>query len=264
MRIIDPHLHTDRMKGKDLETLSIAGVEAGILPTPHLLPWLVSADTLFRMWDNFLDFQIKHPRSLGVDMKVTLGVPFYGLEHEAIDKCLKKLPEYLKHEDVIGLGEIGLDAGIEDEVKLFRTHLNIAKEHDMPIIVHTPTPMEPQAATVLEQIVKVIKEENYPIERAVLDHTGRNTLKYRLDTGAMVGLSLCYDKLRPEDAAEIVLEHPDQRDRLLINSEFGYSGEGYFSVPRAVLSMRRLGLKREEIEKVTWDNPNRFFNLQID
>jgi predicted metal-dependent TIM-barrel fold hydrolase len=79
----------------------------------------------------------------------------------------------------------------------------------------------------------------------------------------MVGLSLCYDKLRPEDAAEIVAENPGS-DRLLINSEFGYSGEGYFSVPRAVLSMRRLGLKRGAIEKVTWENPKRFFNLPID
>jgi len=224
----------------------------------------VSADTLLRMWDNFLDFQIKHPKSLGVDMKVTLGVPFYGLEHEAIDKCLKKLPEYLKHEDVIGLGEIGLDAGIDDEVRLFRTHLNIAKEHDMPIIVHTPTPFEPQAATVLDQIINIIKEENFPIERAVLDHTGKNTLQARLDSGAMVGLSICYDKLSPDEAAEIVLKYPDKRDRLLINSEFGWAGEGYFSVPRAVLSMRRLGLNRDEIEHVTWENPKRFFDFHID
>lgn len=37
MRIIDPHPHLDRMRGKNAETLSIAGVEAGILPTPPLL-----------------------------------------------------------------------------------------------------------------------------------------------------------------------------------------------------------------------------------
>ncbi|MBW1913034.1 MAG: TatD family hydrolase, partial [Deltaproteobacteria bacterium] len=129
MRIIDPHLHTDRMKGKDLETLSIAGVEAAILPTPHLLPWIVSAETMFRMWDNFLEFQVKHQKSLGIDVKVTLGVPFYGLEHEAVEECLKRLPEYLKHENAVGLGEIGMDAGLEAEERLFRAHLNLAKEN---------------------------------------------------------------------------------------------------------------------------------------
>ena len=79
-----------------------------------------------------------------------------------------------------------------------------------------------------------------------------------------MGLSLCYDKLRPEDAAEIVAKYPDRLERFLINSEFGYSGEGYFSVPRAVLSMRRLGLKRDVIEQVTWENPKQVFGLPID
>ncbi len=124
--------------------------------------------------------------------------------------------------------------------------------------------MEPQAERVLRQIVRVIKEENFPVEKAVLDHTGFNTLNDRLASGANVGLSLCYDKLRPEDAAEIVLNNPDKRDQLVINSEFGYSEEGYYSVPRAVLAMRRLGLKRDVIEHITWDNPKRIFNLQID
>ena len=38
MRIIDTHLDTDRMRGKEVETLSIAGVEAAIIATAHLLP----------------------------------------------------------------------------------------------------------------------------------------------------------------------------------------------------------------------------------
>lgn len=264
MRIIDSHLHIDRMKGKDVETLSMAGVEAAILPTPHLLPWLVSAETLLRMWRNFLNFEVNHAKSLGIDIRITLSVPFYGLDTEAVQECLKQLPKYITSQNVVGIGEIGLDAGIEDEVKLFRAQLNIANEHGLPVIVHTPTPLEPQATTVLKQIIKVIKQENFPMAKVVLDHTGRNTLEERLNSGAVVGLSLCYDKLRPEDAAEIIYENADNRGRFLINSEFGYAGEGYFSVPRAVLSMRRLGLKREVIEKVTWDNPKRFFNLAID
>lgn len=59
MRTIDQHLHIDRVKGKDAETLSMAGVEAGILPTPHILQWMVSAETLFRMWCNYCRRGIK-------------------------------------------------------------------------------------------------------------------------------------------------------------------------------------------------------------
>src|SRR5450759_5168011 len=97
MRIIDPHLHIDRMKGKDAETLSIAGVEAGILPTPHILQWMVSAETLFRMWRNFMEFEVKHSESLGIEIHVTLSVPFYGLDTESVTEALKQMPKYLEH-----------------------------------------------------------------------------------------------------------------------------------------------------------------------
>jgi predicted metal-dependent TIM-barrel fold hydrolase len=264
MRMIDPHLHLDRMKGKDVETLSIAGVEGAVLPTPHMLQWMVSAETLLRMWRMFLDFEVKHSQSLGIKVFVTLSVPFYGLDTESVAEALRQMPEYLDHPSIVGLGEIGMDAGIADEEKLFRAQLAIAKEHNKPVIVHTPTPLEPQAVDVCRQIIKVLESEHFPMDKVVFDHTGKESLKDRLDTGAMVGLSLCYDKLRPEDAAEIVAENPEYRSQLLVNSEFGYAGEGYFSVPRSVLSMRRLGLKRDVIEGVTWDNPKRFFALDIE
>ena len=109
-----------------------------------------------------------------------------------------KASQYLNHENVVGLGEIGMDAGIPAEEELFRIHLNMAKERDLPVIVHCPTPLEPQVVEVVNHIIRVIKEETFPIEKAVLDHTGKNTLKARLESGAKVGLSLCYDKVRPE------------------------------------------------------------------
>lgn len=261
MRIIDTHLHVDKISGLDIPTLAIAGVEAAIVPTGHWLPLLSSAETLLMIWRNLSGFQVNVCKSFGIDIRVTLSVPFSGLSVEAAQECLKQLPKYLENENVIGVGEIGLDSGSEDEVKLFRAQLNIAKERDLPIIVHTATPMEPQAIPILDKIISIIHEENFPIERAVLDHTGRNTLETRLNSGAMVGLGVCIDKLKADEVAEIVLENPDKRDRFLINSELGYFGQGQFSVPRAVLSMRQLGLPREEIEKVTWDNPIRFFNL---
>jgi len=251
------------MKGVDVELISIAGVEGGVIPTPHLSPWGLTADTLLKMWNNYVEFQVNHTSSLGIKLKVTLGVPFYGMTQPDKELCLKKLPEYLKHPNVVGLGEIGMDAGIPDEEELFRIHLNIAKDHDMPIIVHCPTPLEPQGPRVVDQIIAVMKEEKFPMHRAVLDHTGLNTLEAKFNSGAMVGLSLCYDKLKPEEAAQIVRDNPDRRDQLLINSEFGWTADGYYSVPRACLAMRRLGLKRDVIEHVTFENPKKMFGFDI-
>ncbi len=263
MRIIDTHLHVDKLSLMDLQTIAIAGVEAAVVPTGHYLPLLTSADSLLMIWRNLSDYQVGVCRSLGLVIRVTLSVPFSGLGVEAARECLKQLPRYLENENVVGIGEIGLDSGSEDEVKLFRAQLNIAREHHLPVIIHTATPFESQAVAILDRVVDIIREEKFPMERAVLDHSGRNTLEARLKSGAMVGLGICFDKLRPDDVADIVMENPDHRDRFLINSELGYFGQGFFSVPRAVLSMRQRGLPREEIEKMTWDNPKKFFNLPV-
>jgi len=263
MRFIDPHIHTHVISDLDLEKLAMAGMEAIVIPSPHRLKGLSSAETLLQLWRRFLGFEVKNAQTIGFEAYVTLGIPFYGLTPDAVEECLKQLPEYLKHERVVGMGEIGLDVGIEDEVKLFRAQLNIAKEHNLPIIVHSAIRSSPQAPAVIKQIVDVIQEENFPLNRVVLDHTAENTLDFRLSTGAMVGLSVCHDKMPPEVAAEIVLKNPDKRDKLLINSELGYGNDGYFSVPRVILAMKMMGVAREVIEKVTWDNAKRFFNLPV-
>jgi len=125
MRIIDPHLHIDRMKGKDAETLSIAGVEAGILPTPHILQWLVSAETLFRIWRNFLDFEVNHSKSLGIDIRVTLSVPFYGGQPSAEEAAQIKAPLLLQY--------AGLDTRVNEGWPAYETTL---KANNIEYTVH--------------------------------------------------------------------------------------------------------------------------------
>jgi len=263
MRIIDAHIHMDRVAGEDILRMAWGGVEVGIIPTPHLMSGLFYPKTLMELWDKTLDYMVKYSASMGIDCFATLSVPFYGLNAEGFDECLKELPEYLKEDRVVGIGEIGLDTGNEHEARLFKAQLAIAKEHNMPVIVHTPTPREPQTPTVTAQIINVLKDENFPMERAVLDHTGKNTVDLRLNSGAVTGLSVCYDKLTAEEAAEIVISNAAKRGRIMLGSELGYGGAGHLSVVKVAWAMRMSGLAREEIEKVTWDNPKRFFNLPV-
>lgn len=263
MRFIDPHLHTDMVDDVALERLAMAGMEAAVIPSPHMLKGLFSAEAVLRLWRRFLDFEVKSAKSIGFEAFVTLGIPFYGLSLEGVEECLKQLPEYLKHERVVGMGEIGLDVGIADEAKLFRAQLKLAKKHNLPIIVHSPIRLAPQAPTVIRQIVNVINEENFSLDRVILDHTGESTLDFRLSTGAMVGLSVCHDKMPPEVAAEAVLKNPDKVDKLVINSELAGGNDGYHSVPRVILAMRMMGVERAVIEKVVFENPKKFFKLPI-
>jgi predicted metal-dependent TIM-barrel fold hydrolase len=263
MRFIDPHLHTNLIDDGKLQSLAAAGMEAVVIPMLHTIPGMFPADATIRLWEQFLGFEVKRGGTIGYEAFVSLSVPMYGMSPEANEECLKRLPEYLKHERVVAIGEIGLDAGIEAERELFREQVRIAKEHNLPLITHTPIRLAPHGPDVIRKIVEIIKEEKFDISKVILDHSGESTFDYRLGTGAMVGLSVCMDKMPPEVAASYVFNHPDKRDRLVVNTEVA-GGDGYFTIPMVGLAMKRFGMKRNEIEQVVYENPRRFFKLPLD
>jgi predicted metal-dependent TIM-barrel fold hydrolase len=263
MRIIDAHVHLDRVAGEDVMRMAWGGVEVGIVPTPHLMSGLFYHETVIQLWEKTLGYIVEYSASMGIDCYVTLAVPFYGLNKEGYAECLKALPSYLKEKRVIGIGEIGLDNGNDHEVGLFKDQLAIAKEHSLPVIVHTPTPREPQVSKLTDQVLDVLKKEKFPLDRVVIDHTGKNTFGTRINSGCVTGLSICYDKLTAEEAAELVINNPDKRDKIVLGSELGYGGAGHLSLVKVAWAMRMSGMTRKEIEHVTWDNAKRVFNLPV-
>jgi len=263
MRLIDAHIHMDRMAGEDILRLAWAGLEVAVIPSPHLMSGLLYPKTLFELWEKTLNYMVKYAASMGIDVYVALAVPFYGITDEGYDECLKKLPEYLKEKRVIGMGEIGLDTGNEHEQYLLRAQLAMAKERNLPVIMHTPTPRQPQTPEVTPQIIDFLKREKFPLEKAVLDHSGKNTIPVRLKSGCITGLSICYDKLTAEEVSEVVRANPEAREKIIIGSELGYGGAGHLSIAKAAWCMKMDGMPVKEIERVTWDNPKRIFNLPV-
>jgi len=268
MRINDVHLHTPRMVGMDMEQISTGGVEAAIAPTEHCIIGMNSGETVRQYWRRLLGYEVSHAKSLGIELFAGIAVPYYGVTPEGMAECLKEIPRYVEeHKNrIVAIGETGLNVGIDDEVRPFRAHLRLAKKLNLPAIVHTACPNEPEDIVIrtTEQAIEIVKEENFPIERVVLDETGLNTIEMRLESGAMVNLGVCYDKLKPDDVVEIITSYPDKIDKLMLSSMIGNSYGGYFSLPRTVLAMRMAGLKRDIIEQVTWENPKRFYNLPLD
>ena len=264
MRFIDAHLHTDMIEDAQLQKLVMMGMEAAVIPSPHMFLGTHDADAVLLLWERFLTMEANTAKTLGFEAFASLSVPFFGVNRKDAETCLARLPEFLSHERVVAMGEIGLDCATDFEVELFREHLRLARAHDLPVILHTPIRLAPQGPVVTPQVLDIIKEEGFPVERCVFDHAGEETLDFRMTTGGMVGLSICWDKMPPEAAARYVIDHPDERRKLIINSELGGQDNDYFMVPRVMLAMRLFGLDRTTIDEVCWGNPHSFFDLPLD
>jgi predicted metal-dependent TIM-barrel fold hydrolase len=263
MRYIDPHLHTILLDDGVMMKIALTGMEACVIPMFHCLNGIFEADAVLTLWDRSLDFELKRGGAVGYEAFVSLGVPFCGLTEKGADECLKRLPDYLKNDRVVALGEIGLDVGTDFEKRLFRAQLQIAKSHNLPVICHTPIRLAPQAPEIIKQVINVIKEEKFPMDRVILDHVGERTFDAVMASGAKVGLSCCFDKMPPESVANLILNNRDKLDKFIINSELA-SGDGYFTVPMVALALRRAKLPHKDIYKVIYENPKAFFNLPLD
>jgi predicted metal-dependent TIM-barrel fold hydrolase len=262
VRFIDPHLHANIVEDSMLQNLVMAGMEGAIIPAPHIFKGVADADAVLRLWSRLSDFDLKTAELLGYQGFASLSIPFYGLNARDIEECALKLPRFLKNKRVVAMGEIGMDAGIKDEEEIFRLQLEIARKHDLPIITHSPIRFAPQGAKVIRKIVDVLKDVKFPMEKVVLDHSAENTVDFRLTSGAYVGLSVCFDKMPPEAAANLVYRNRGKRDRILINTEV--PTDMYFTVPRVILAMKKLGMKSQEIEQVVYQNPRKAFNLPLE
>jgi len=263
MRYVDPHLHTNLLDDGVLMKIALTGMEACVTPMLHCLNGIFEADAVLSLWDRFLGFELKRGSAIGYEAFVSLGVPFYGLTEKGAEDCLKRLPDYLKNDRVVAMGEIGLDVGTAFEKRLFRAQLQIAKSHNLPVICHTPIRLAPQGPEIIKQVVNIIKEEEFPMNRVILDHAGESTFDFRMASGAKVGLSVCFDKMPPEAAANLILNNRDKLDKFIINSEVA-SGDGYFTVPMVALALRRAKLPHKDIHKIIYENPKAFFNLPLD
>jgi uncharacterized protein len=263
MRYIDPHLHTILLDDGVMMKIALTGMEACVTPMLHSMNGIVEADAVITLWERFLGFELKRGSAIGYETFVSLGVPFYGLTEKGAEECLKRLLDYLKNDRVVAMGEIGLDVGTAFEKRLFRTQLQIAKSHNLPIICHTPIRLAPQGPEIIKQVVNIIEEEKFPMDRVILDHTGESTFDFRMASGAKVGLSVCVDKMPPESAANLILNNRDKLDKFMINSEVA-SGDGYFTVPMVALALRRARLPYKDIHRVIYENPKAFFNLPLD
>jgi len=99
---------------------------------------------------------IKHIICVGVDLKsseksiilsdqyesVFATVGYHPHESKlAVDNYLDKMLELLKHPKAVAIGEIGLDyyykhSDKKTQIKVFREQLELAKDLDMPVIIH--------------------------------------------------------------------------------------------------------------------------------
>ncbi len=143
MMLIDAHAHMISRTTNDYEAMAAAGVVALIEPAfwigqprTHVGTYIDYLSAIVG-WERFRagQFGIRHYCTIGLNSKEANN-------QELAEGVMEILPRFALKEGVVAIGEIGYDEQTELEDKYFRLQLELAKELDLPIMIHTPAPRQ--------------------------------------------------------------------------------------------------------------------------
>lgn len=251
--MIDTHMHADARSGEDLKAMFEAGIDCAITCSyyPYRIPHEI---VLLNHMNRILELDTKRAMEYGLDLKVALGIhPTNSTVNP--DKIFEKLYEWIDNNQIIAIGEIGLEDLTSSEIDIFKRQLDIADETDSKVIIHTPRKNKKE---VLRKILDILPQHMNE-SHAVIDHVNPDVVGDAIDSDCMLGLTVQPQKMDKFEAISILDEYGF--DRFLLNSDISNKPSDPLSVPKTVRELKRQGYPANEIRKVRKINAQNFFKI---
>lgn len=251
MKFFDPHIHMVSRTTDDYQALLAAGVKAIIEPAFWVGQPRTGLSTFQDYFNSLIGWERFRSSQFGIKHYCTIGLNSREANNEALaEQVMEILPLYLYKEGVVGVGEIGFDDQTAAEEKYYRLQLDLAKEANLPVQVHTPH-RDKKKGTDLSMAIAL--EHGIAPEMVVIDHNNEETVKSVLDQGFWAAFTIYpFTKMGNERMVEIVKKYGSER--IMINSAADWGISDPLAVPKTAALMKMKGISHEDIVKVTYQN----------
>jgi predicted metal-dependent TIM-barrel fold hydrolase len=257
MKIIDPHVHMTSRTTDDYEAMARHGIVAIVEPAFWLGQPRTQSGSFFDYYNRRLGWERVRASQFGIRHFATIGLNPKEANNPGLAKdVLALMPRYLSKDGVVAVGEIGYDDQTDAEEAIFAQQLELAREHDLPVLVHTPHRDKKQGTI---RSLALIRSCRFPEERVLIDHNNEETLPLVLDTGCWAGHSI-YPNTKMDERRMAAIVESFGSQRIIVNSAADWGISDPLKVPKTVAAMRELGIPDETIQKIVWDNPAAFFS----
>ncbi|MDQ7780002.1 MAG: TatD family hydrolase [Planctomycetota bacterium] len=256
MRIIDPHIHMFARTTDDYERMAKHGIVAVVEPAFWLGSDRRYPESFFDYFAHLITFEAGRAAKYGLKHYTCVGInPKEANNLKLAMAVVRRLPEFLRHERVVAIGEIGFDKITAAEERVLRAQLSLAEETRSLVVIHSP---HQNKAEGVARICRIIEEMKLTKDRILLDHNTEETIEITLDTGVWAGHTIYpVTKLTPARAVAILEKYGTRR--MVINSSADWGFSDPLSVPKAAALMARRGFPDTRIKRVVFDNPCAFF-----
>jgi predicted metal-dependent TIM-barrel fold hydrolase len=248
---IDPHTHMISRTTDDYEAMARAGVVAVVEPAF----WIGQARTNAGSYADYLShilgferfragqFGIRHYCCIGLNSKEANNAPL-------AEAVMDLLPGFAAKESVVAIGEIGYDEQTDMEDSYFRRQLELARELELPVMIHTPHRDKKRGTS---RSMDVVVEHKLDPSRVVVDHCNEETVAEVKERGFWAAFSIYpHSKMTAERMVEIVRRYgPEQ---FIVDSACDWGVSDPLSVPKTAQLLAERGISAEAVRMVTYSN----------
>lgn len=251
MLFIDPHIHMCSRTTDDYEAMRNAGIVAVIEPSFWQGQLRTSAGTFKDYFNSLIGWERFRASQFGIKHYCTIGLNSKEANNEELaEQVMEILPLFVCKEGVVGVGEIGYDDQTDLEDKYFRKQIEIAREINLPIQIHTPHRDKKQGTA---RSMRVCTEHKVEPHMVIVDHNNEETVKEVLDGGFWAAFTIYpHTKMGNERMVEIVKKYGTHH--IFINSAADWGISDPLAVPKTAMLMKERGISEEDIKKVCYSN----------
>lgn len=256
---IDMHAHMVSRTTDDYRQMAMTGCVA-ITEPAFWAGWDRSSPEGFEDYFRQLtEFESRRAAEYGIRHYAWLCInPKEGHDRSMARRVIERIPKFLDHPDVLGVGEIGLNKNTTNELATFRDHVHLAMEHDQLILIHTPHLEDKKKGTRL--IIEALQADSrVDPSRVLIDHAEEHTIEMILDAGFWAGMTLYpVTKATPARAADLVEQYGPER--LVVSSACDWGESAPMGVPHFILEMRKRGHGESLIQRMVFGNQAAFLS----
>ncbi len=256
MRFFDPHIHMLARTTDDYEKMAAAGIVGVVEPAFWLGQPRTQAGSFIDYYDSLIGWERFRASQFGIKHYCTIGLNPKEANNVALaEEVMKIIPRYCEKEGVVAVGEIGYDDISDLEERFFAEQLQIAKEMNLPALVHTP---HRDKKTGTERTIALIKEVGIDENLVLIDHLNEVTLPLVLETNCWRGHSV-YPETKMSEERMVALLKQYGLEKMVVNSAADWGKSDPLKVPKTGQLMHEVGFSDAEIEQVLFYNPIHYY-----
>ena len=258
LRWIDPHIHMTSRTTDDYEAMAAAGVVAVIEPSFWLGQPRTQVGSFQDYFSSLVGWEPFRASQFGIKHYCTIGLNSKEANNEALaEEVMELLPLYLHKENVVAVGEIGYDDQTPAEDKYFRAQLELAKELDLLVQVHTPH-RDKKAGTL--RSMEVCLEHGLEPGKVIIDHNNEETVQEVLDKGFIAAFTI-YPKTKMGNQRMVEVVKRFGSTNIIVDSSADWGVSDPLAVPKTASLMLREGVAKEDVVKTCYQNALDVFGM---